>query len=165
VTAVSRLNLVSDIADRELDAIRQTIEVFERASGLDDVITAIRGHAVADKRVDLVDLIGHSRGDGCLVIGTWAIDDTAQTGASFNLLLRPWLERLGVRTIRLLGCSTGTTMQGRNVMRRIARAARCEVFGTKRHVTTRDYCATGFANDACIAQLTRSRSETRDQSI
>jgi hypothetical protein len=116
--------------------------------------------------VDVLDMIGHSRSPGFLVVGTWIVDDSPQTAASFSELIRPLLMRLGVRTIRLLGCSTATTERGRSAIRRIALASRCAVLGTKRHISRCDYGREGFAADDALvdAKLIPSRSEVPSQS-
>jgi hypothetical protein len=155
---VLRLSLVSADVDRELDAIRQTLDAFDEVSGLDDVLAVLERHGAAEL-VDLVDLIGHSA-RGFLALGSWLVDDSPQTAASFVVLVRPLLRRLGVRTIRLLGCSTATTEPGRKALWQIAQATRCDLFGTSRYVSKHDYAATGFAREDC---LIRARSETRDR--
>jgi len=97
-------------------------------------------------------MIGHSSVQGFLVLGDWRIDDTPQTAASFSLLLRPLFECLGVRVVRLLGCSTANTTAGRNAILRIARTTGCRVLGTKRYITRHDYEARGFVSeDALLA--------------
>lgn len=144
-----RLNLVSGSADRELDAVKRTIVTFESASGLDDVVAVLRDHASRGSRTELLDMIGHSS-RGLLVIGTWEIDDSPQAAATFSQLLLPSLEQLGVRTIRLLGCSTATTERGRNAMRRIARATECAVLGTRRYISKHDYGPDGFTSDHAL---------------
>jgi hypothetical protein len=144
---VTRLNLVSAAADRELDAIRRTIATYESASGLDDVVALLRARSVRGEPTELVDAIGHSRSHGFLAIGTWVIDDSPQTAASFTQLLHPSLEQLGVRTIRLLGCSTATTERGWSAMRAISRVTGCEVLGTRRYISQHDYGPGGFISD------------------
>ncbi|HEY5948019.1 MAG TPA: hypothetical protein VIV40_21130 [Kofleriaceae bacterium] len=147
----TRLNLVSGCGDRELDALRQTLDDFDNIGGLDDLIAVLHGHARRGTRVDLLDAIGHSRAHGFLVIGTWIIDDSRQTAATFMQLLRPALQQIGVRTIRVLGCKTATPKRGRDALHTIARATRCRVLGTKRFIGNRDYARIGFiAEDALV---------------
>jgi hypothetical protein len=144
---MTRLNVMSGGVDRELDAIRRTMETFETTSGLESLVAVLHDRSVRGDCTELLDAIGHSRSHGFLVLGSWVIDDSPQTAASFGQLLRPSLEQLGVRTIRLLGCSTATTERGRNAMRRIAQATGCEVLGTKRYISQHDYRPSGFVSD------------------
>lgn len=144
---VERLNLVSSSVDRELDAIRTTVSSFVSVSGVADLARVLHQRSLRGEPVAVLDAIGHSRSQGFVVIGTWEIDDSSQTAAAFSELLRAPLQRLGVRTIRLLGCSTATTQRGSNAMRRIAQVTGCTVVGTKRYISQHDYGAHGFASD------------------
>ncbi len=148
---MTHLIIVSNSDDAELDAIRGRIGVFEPAAGLDDLVAALRRCVERNSAVEMLDAIGHSRAPGMLVLGRWVIDDSAQTVASFRELLRPLLLQLGVRVIRLLGCSTASTEPARRTLRSIARVTKCRVFGTKRYVSIHDYAPEGFiSNDALI---------------
>ena len=146
----SRLNLVSGTQDRELDAIRQTVASFASASSVDEVAVVLRRFCADGRRCELLDVIGHSRCDGFLMVGAWVIDDSPQTAATFSELLRPALEFLGVRTIRLLGCLTAATHRARNAIRQAGRASRCSVLGTKRYIGKLDYGPAGFKSDDAL---------------
>jgi hypothetical protein len=162
---VTRLSVVSGCADRELDAIRSIVDEVEVVCDHDELIAVLAAAATRGVRADVLDAIGHSHA-GCLRIGSWLIDDSPQTAASFRQLIRPVLEQLGVRTIRLLGCSTATSERGRAAMCRIARATACSVLGTKRYVSRNDYGRAGFASDEALvdARLIRARNEIPDRS-
>lgn len=136
--------------DRELDAIRQIVVAFDSADGLDDLVALLRRHAEAGSQFDMLDLCGHSKPPGFVVLGTWVIDDLPQTVASFRQLLSPALAVLGIRIVRLLGCSTAVTPRARHALRRIEQATRCRVVGTKRYVSARDYGLTGFRSDEVL---------------
>jgi hypothetical protein len=148
-----RLNLVSDGADRELEAVKCTIERFETATGLEHVHAILCSYANRGHRTELIDAIGHSQAHGFLVLGAWVIDDSPQTGASFSELLRPVLAQLGVRAIRVLGCSTAITERGKKALRRVAHAARCQVLGSKRYLSKHDYGPTGFVSDHALISV------------
>lgn len=169
---VLRLNLVSAVSDRELDAIRNTVTNYENVLGLEDVISSLTRHSSQGQRIELLDVIGHSRLHGFLALGMWLIDDSAQTAASFNHWLRPSLEKLGVRTIRLLGCSTAVSTRGRYMLARIMQATGCVVLGTRRYISRTDYGTEGFISDDALevsairrgpSLLIRPRSESRDR--
>jgi hypothetical protein len=159
-----RLNVVGDVADRELDAIRNRLKTFELVSGLDDTLAVLRACSHRGDRTEVLDAIGHSRCDGSLILGTWLLDDSPQTAASFRELLCPVLCQLGVRTIRILGCSTAVSERGRNAIRRIANVTRCAVFGTKRYVTQHDYAACGFISDDALIDGNGARPPGRQWS-
>lgn len=156
---VPQLSLVSAEAERELDAIRAAIGTFENVRGVDDIVAVLRTRIMRDERADRLDLIGHSRGVGFLVLGEWKLDDSPQTAATFSLLLRPLLEQLGVRMIRLLGCSTAATQLCRAAMRAIAHAARCEVVGTMRFIGAGDYGPRGFTADWALCDADGRRAD------
>jgi hypothetical protein len=144
---VTRLCLISDSADRELDAIRRTVEVYDRVANVEAVVASLHAHALRRVHAVTLDLVGHSRGHGFLVLGDWVLDDSPQTAATFRELIRPWLIAVGVREVRLLGCSTATSERARGALRKIAVAARCEALGTRRYVSKRDYDSRGFISD------------------
>lgn len=157
-----RLNVVSAAADRELDAIRATIGTFENVRGVDDIAAVLRARIARGERVHVLDAIGHSRGVGFLALGDWKLDDSPQTAATFSVLLRPLLEQLGVRTIRLLGCSTAVMPRCRVAMREIAHASRCVVLGTTRFIGSGDYVPGGFAAEWALIDADGRRGDLFD---
>jgi hypothetical protein len=148
---VRRLSLISDGADRELDAIRATVRVFEPVASADDAIAKLEAHAQQRTRAEVVDLIGHSQGHGFVTLGTWLLDDSPHTSAIVRDRVRPALDAIGARTIRLLGCSTAVTERGVGAMRRIELACSRRVYGTRRHVGKHDYGPEGFISDHVLA--------------
>ncbi len=157
-----QLHIVSAVADRELDAVRGILAAFEAASGFADVIDILRARAAAGDRAEALDMIGHSGPLGFLVLGSWVIDDSPQTAASFSEMLCPLLGALGIRTIRLLGCSTAGTERGRSAMRNIAWATECAVVGTRGYVSKLDYTGAGFQGDDTL-MFSPVRSGNQDQ--
>jgi hypothetical protein len=147
---VRRLSLISDVADRELDAIRGTVRVFERVASVTDVIEVLGAHARRGTRAEVVDLIGHSRGHGFVTLGLWQLDDTPQIAASWRQDLRPALDAIGARTIRLLGCSTAVRERGIAAMRRLELATSRQVLGTRRFVSKPDYGPEGFISEEIL---------------
>ncbi|MFT3698295.1 MAG: hypothetical protein QM831_34450 [Kofleriaceae bacterium] len=146
-----RINIISEGADRELDAIRGTVREFAGAADHHDVVAILDCEAARGVRATTLDLIGHSRRDGTLVLGRWSLDDSSQTAATFRTLLRPPLDKIGVGRIRILGCSTAATKTGWAAIHRIASAVGREVFGTKRYVSKIDYGPEGFISDDALA--------------
>jgi len=160
---VARLTLISDTADRELDAIRRTVEVFERVGGVDGMIANLRDHARHETRAETLDLVGHSRSHGFLVMGTWVLDDSPQVAASFAQDLRAALDVIGVREIRLLGCSTATSERSFGALRRISQAARRSVLGTRRYISKNDYDRSGFISDDTLVDANGTKPQRTDR--
>jgi hypothetical protein len=80
-----------------------------------------------------LDLIGHAtRGHRLLRLGRTPIDMLDRTVAAFfdDLGGSGLLDRLGVVSVRLLGCDTGVTPSGRRTLRMLSRALRRPVYGT-----------------------------------
>lgn len=148
-----RLSLISALADRELDAIRRTLRVFEDVASAADVIAVLRAHTARGSRVDVIDLIGHSRRHGFLRLGIWQLDDSPQVAATMREEIRPSLAVLGVSAIRLLGCSTAAKDRGLAAMRRLEHAAGRPVLGTRRFISKRDYGPEGFISDDALVGL------------
>src|SRR4051812_18538952 len=146
-----RLTLISDTTDRELAAIRDAVTTFEPVSGEPSVIATLETYAGSGARADVLDLVGHSGRNGFLRLGNWVLDDYLHTSGSFDVLLRPLLEVIGVRAIRLLGCSTAMSQRGWAAITQIARASHCRVYGTRRFVGLNDYRAEGFISDDALA--------------
>jgi hypothetical protein len=154
---VTRLTLVSDTTDRELAAVRRTIAAFELVGGEPAVVAALHARAAAAEHYETLDLVGHSGNHGFLRLGDWIVDDSTQTAGSFDMLLRPQLESLGVRTIRLLGCVTAMSPRAWGAITRIGRASRCRVLGTRRYIGNSDYRAEGFISDDALAGIAGAR--------
>jgi hypothetical protein len=148
-----RLSLISGLADRELDAIRRTVRVFEDVASAAEVIAALQAHTAKGSRIDVIDLIGHSRRHGFLRLGIWQLDDSPQVAATMREEIRPSLAALGVSAIRLLGCSTAAKDRGLAAMRRIEHATGRPVFGTRRFISKRDYGPEGFISDDALVGL------------
>jgi LmbE family N-acetylglucosaminyl deacetylase len=160
---VARLTLISDTADRELDAIRRTVERFEQISGVEGLIANLRDHARSETQVATLDLVGHSRGHGFLVLGRWTIDDSPQVAATFGQELRAALDVLGVREIRLLGCSTATTERSFAALRRISHSVRRMVLGTRRYISKNDYGPSGFISDDTLVEANGTKRQRDDR--
>jgi hypothetical protein len=159
---MAQLTLISDPADRELNAIRGTVDACDPIADVETLISTLRLHALRRRHAATLDLVGHSRDHGFLVLGNWVLDDSPQTEATFRELIRPWLDALGVRELRLLGCSTAANERARSALRKIAIATRCEVYGTRRYVSKRDYDRGGFVSDDVLVNANGQPPERRD---
>lgn len=160
---MAKLTLISDTVDRELATIRRTVGAFEAVSGEPAVVEVLRKRVAAGQLVETLDLVGHSAEHGFLRIGDWSLDDSPQTAGSFDLLIRPSLEALGVREVRLLGCVTAMSMRSWTAITNIARAARCRVYGTRRYIGSNDYRPQGFISDDALVGTPGPRPERQDR--
>ncbi|MEO8845251.1 MAG: hypothetical protein ABI591_02010 [Kofleriaceae bacterium] len=132
-------------------------------SGLDALIAILHAHARCETRAETLDLVGHSRSHGFLVLGHWAIDDSPSVAASFGQDLRGALDVIGVRAIRLLGCSTAATERGFGALRRIGQAVRRPVFGTRRYISKNDYDSSGFISDDTLVDASGAKPTRADR--
>lgn len=96
-----------------------------------------------------LNLVAHSRGtERYLALGTWVIDadDKVQDQANFVFLnsLRAQLHQLGIEEIRLLGCQTGWSLQGRRSNFNISKALEIDVCGTTDLISVANFDARGL---------------------
>lgn len=89
-----------------------------------------------------LDLIGHSR-RGVLQIGDWSVDDN---GASRRLMqaCSKHFKSLGLSEIRLLGCNTVSTDDGKAAVTALSEIFRVPVKGTNAPISARDFSGQGF---------------------
>jgi hypothetical protein len=132
----ARLSLISAEPDRGLDRIARLIQPSARIAGpvdlerLLDRLLATGDGAIAAART--LDLIGHSTSASQLRLGRWVID--ARRAPVIDLVralaARRVLPRLGIRAVRLLGCRTASTAEGRFTICALAEILGVEVYGT-----------------------------------
>ncbi len=112
-----------------------------------------------------LDLIGHTRSSASLLsLGDWMLDVANPTTVEFfrELADREVLPRLGVRALRLLGCNTAGTTQGRATIKQLGELLGLEVLGTNQLLSPGQYDAGGFRD--CWSFLLVSASELRADS-
>lgn len=95
-----------------------------------------------------LDLIGHASTDGLLRLGDWVIDgDSPRVTAFFRGLADvELLPRLGVTSVRVLGCSTGVGARARRTLRTLADLLGVEVLGTLAPIYSLHYDVDGFGD-------------------
>ena len=96
-----------------------------------------------------LDLIGHSNSESLLVLGTWTIDASKRSVAAFfrELADHDVLPRLGIDTVRLLGCQTAVTRQARATLGMLADILGVRVLGTTELVYSAHYDRDGFRDE------------------
>ncbi|HWU86748.1 MAG TPA: hypothetical protein VN253_05720 [Kofleriaceae bacterium] len=151
---VPSINIISAGTDLELKEVRDRVEnepppAVDRQAVQSILQTLRRLRAPAEQTLDL---IGHSAGVECyLKIGEWVIDGFSDEGADLRdfvrLRLKPLLQQLHIKQLRLLGCATATTEEGWATMQTIAQWLAdldVEVFGTNRIIYARNFDPHGF---------------------
>jgi len=150
--AQPHLTIVSAEPDFDLQQIAQIIVhavTIARRSELEVLFGRLlveveRSAAVTAKTLDL---IGHTRSSASLLtLGDWMIDlaDPATSAFFRELADREVLPRLGVRTLRLLGCNTAGTAQGRATIGQLGELLGLEVSGTNQLLHAGHVGACGF---------------------
>lgn len=150
------LSVITREADYELARIQDLVETKTLVDGRGELEETLgRLLAVAARRPVVgtrsLDLIGHSTpGTSLLTLGDWVIDaNTRQVTAFFRELAeQDVLPRLGIVALRLLGCETAETRQGRATMRALSDILGIEVYGTRTLIYAAHYDKHGFSEDA-----------------
>lgn len=147
--AQPRLTVTSGADDSELRRIRDLLDHEVMVDGRAD-LEALFGELLAvdaPPTPKTLDLVGHSvAGTGALQLGDWIID-TARAGvtAFFRELAElDVLPRLGIHAVRLLGCRTAESAQGRRTICTLSEILGLEVHGTTGIVFANHYNAHGF---------------------
>lgn len=150
--ARSRLSVISAEPDHELDRIARTIAGSVRVEGpaelaayLDGLVAASDPEARAAPRT--LDLLGHSTARTALLrLGDWVIDGSRPDVTRWfrTLADRGVLPRLGIRAIRLLGCRTAGTEEGRATICTLGEILGVEVHGTTHLLHAGHYGEHGF---------------------
>ena len=148
----SRLSLITRDADAVIRNIRDVISQPVMVDGRADVEEVLNRLARANGPCVLktLDLIGHSTPDrSLLVLGDWVLDGTNSTVTAFfrGLADCDVLSRIGVHSIRLLGCDTATSEVGRQTLIKLSDILEIEAFGTTRMIDSGFYDASGFRDD------------------
>jgi hypothetical protein len=148
-----RLSAISAVPDRELDTIAQIIgrslRIRDRGD-LEEVLgqllaAADTGAAIAAKTLDL---IGHSTPASLLRLGDLVVDAANPRVMAFfrGLADCEVLPRLGIRALRLLGCDTAGTAQGRSTLCTLEDILGVEVLGTQGVLCDHHYDGDGFCD-------------------
>ena len=161
------LTVVSSEPDFDLREIAHTITHSVMVDGrielemlLGRLLSQAATAAIAPKTLDL---IGHTRSNASLLaLGGWVIDIANPITTAFfrGLAEHDVLPRLGIRALRLLGCNSAGTAQGRATLRRLGQLLGLEVYGTKQLLHAGHWDADGFR--ACWSFLLEAASEMAD---
>lgn len=161
------LSVITSRTDDELGRIQDVIENKVLVDGRGDLeelfgrLLALRSGARVPKTLDL---IGHSNpGPQLLVLGDWVIDTSRTSVTAFfrELVDNEVFPRLGIHAMRLLGCHTAETDEGRTTICALSDILGIEVYGTRHVIYSAHYDGDGFRDD-CMHALVCSSDLRRD---
>jgi hypothetical protein len=169
--ASSQLSVITRHADTELARIQETLEnraLVEGRAELEELFGCLLA-VQCEPTPKTLDLIGHSTpGESLLQLGDWVIDASSPTVTAYfrELADNDVLSRLGIHAVRLLGCRTVVTEEGRWTACTLSDILGVEVYGTNDLVCARHYDSDGFSYErryllVCSSDL-RRESEHAD---
>jgi hypothetical protein len=165
MSTVRHLSVISQPLDGEIVSISRKLARKVMVGGrseLEQVLCDLVASQDTEPPPTTLDLIGHSTSDHSLLrLGYWIIDGGKLTVSAFFRELADCdvLGRLGVTAVRLLGCETAVTAQGKATLRVLADILGVEVFGTREMLSASHYDETGFRSE-CDYALVSSRNVT-----
>ncbi len=170
--AASHLSVITRHADFELARVQDIIEhkaLVDGRGDLEELLGDLLGEVATGTPAPpkTLDLIGHATpGKSLLQLGGWVIDATSPTVTAFfrELADHDVLLQLGIHAVRLLGCQTADTGQGRATICALSSILGLEVFGTTQLIYSAHYDAGGFRDHChhtlvCASDLRRERGE------
>ena len=148
---MDQLTLISGLFDVELAHVLTRLEQPHLVDERGDV-EALFGKllsASAPTRVQTLDLIGLTTPQGLVQLGSWVIDgERASTLAFFRELAdHEVLVRLGIQSVRLLGCRSATGEAARTTIEALSTILGIEVYGTTSLLHAAHFDARGFRSD------------------
>ncbi len=149
----AHVSLISSPVDGEIATIAAKLQCSAQVGGRGDVegllceMLAVTTPALPPRRT--LDLIGHSTPDGLLRLGDWVLDGHRRTVTAFfrELADHDVLGRLGIQSLRLLGCETATTASARSTLCALSEILGIEVFGSRAMLMGAHYTPLGFSSD------------------
>lgn len=152
------------IAGRDNDSTVQGMidrcREVHRAGTLDELRAVLEG--LPERRAASLDLVGHSTRPARLLRLDQTVIDMfdARVAAFFEQLAGDGvLARIGVVSLRLLGCSTASQPPGQRTIQRLARVLGMPVYGTTKPIMKSHYTAEGF--NPAFAQLLVGSAQLR----
>jgi hypothetical protein len=147
---MQHISIATRTTDPELVRIHQALANPILVDGRADLEVVLGGLLRAPATERTLDLIGHSTPNkSLLILGDWVIDAGSSTVTAFfrELAEQQVLARLGVTALRLLGCNTAQTGQGKATLRVLSEILGLPVYGTTEPIFVTHYAADGFRAD------------------
>lgn len=148
--AFPSLSVVSDPLDEELSSIVAKLHHKYLVGGRADVEVLLCRLLADGSTARSLDLIGHSSIDRTLLrLGDWILDPRHHATTAFfrGLADNDVFTRLGTSSLRLFGCETASTPDGRALLRVLAEATGLDVYAAREMLTAADFEASGFRDD------------------
>lgn len=152
------LSLISSSLEGEVATIARKIDHKVMVGGREDFERVLCELLASQTEVPAsrsLDLIGHSTGDDSLLrLGSWVVDGRRLVVKAFfrELADHAVFARLGITSVRLLGCETAITSAGRITLRTLAEILGVEVLGSRLMLDASHYAEAGFcAEHALVA--------------
>ncbi|MFN0253127.1 MAG: hypothetical protein ACKV2T_40010 [Kofleriaceae bacterium] len=148
-----RISITSRTPDLELARLHAVVEhklLVDGRAELEEVLGALLSMQRESERAPpmpkTLDLIGHATPDSLLDLGRWVIDRRNPTVSAFfrELAEQDVLPRLGIGSLRLLGCGTATTSRARDTIVALSEILGMPVFGSTSVVHAGHFNADGF---------------------
>lgn len=164
--AASHLSVITRQADYELARIQDIIThkvLVDGRGDLEQLLCELLAEVARGEtpKTKTLDLIGHATpGKSLLQLGGWVIDAASPTVSAFfrELADHDVLPTLGIYAVRLLGCQTADTGQGRSTICTLSKILGLEVFGTTQLIYSAHYDSSGYRDNchhalACASDL------------
>jgi hypothetical protein len=154
--AQSHLTVLSGEPDFDLRTIGELVGDCTVVDGRADLEAMLSALLVASETAPItiapktLDLVGHTRtADAMLTLGDWMVDAANPTVTVFfrGLAEHDVLPRLGIHTVRLLGCRTADSARGRATICALAEILGVEVEGTTAMLSPSHYRDGGFRDE------------------
>jgi hypothetical protein len=143
------LTITSRSLDVELARLHAVVEHKVLVDGrveLEETFGALLAARTAPPMPKTLDLVGHSTPGSLLELGGWVIDRCNPTVTAFfrELADHDVLPRLGIASVRLLGCGTASTQRARDTIIALTDIIELPVLGTTGLVHAGHFRSDGF---------------------
>lgn len=137
------------VHDHELARLLAVVELKVLVEGrveLEEMFGALLAARTTPPMPKTLDIVGHSTPASLLDVGGWVIDRTNPTVTAFfrELADHDVLPRLGVASVRLLGCGTASTPRARDTIVALADILGLPVLGTTSLIHAGHFRRDGF---------------------
>lgn len=147
---MQHISISTRSSDPELARVHLQLDTPILVDGRADLEVVLGGLLRLPATQRTLDLIGHSTPNkSLLMLGDWVIDAGSSTVTAFfrELADQQVLSRLGVTALRLLGCNTALTGQGKATLRALSEILELPVYGTTEMIFASHYDGRGFRED------------------
>ena len=143
------LTITSRRLDHELARLHAVVEhkvLVEGRGELEETLGALLAERTTQPVPKTLDLVGHATPSSLLDLGGWVLDSASPTVTAFfrELADHDVLPRLGIGTVRLLGCGTASTPRARDTLLALSDILGVPVLGTTSIIHAGHFRRDGF---------------------